>query len=94
MQQSIPASQVEEKTKIEAEEQNLSRIGGEIDNGDNSESTQESGFSLPPGCLLPRLLEVPHPACLHDFVRVLGLSRDYDGFLELAEWMSLFAGEL
>ncbi len=55
--------------------------------------TDSTAF-LPPGCLLPRLLEVPHPACLHAFIRVLGHRRDYDGLLDLVEWMSLFANEL
>ena len=96
MQQEIPASVMKEKTEIDAEEQDSSDLG-ETDQGDESQPYQpyqESGAFLPPGCLLPRLLEVPHPACLHAFVRVLGLRRDYDGLLDLAEWMSLFANEL
>ena len=49
---------------------------------------------LPPACLLPKLLETPHPAQLHAFVRVLGLRRDWSGMLDLIEWMSLFADEI
>ena len=49
---------------------------------------------LPPSCLLPRLLEVPRAAHLHQFVRVLGLYQDYSGLLDLIEWMALYADEL
>ena len=93
MQQEIPDSLMKDKSRIDAEEHDLSELG-ENDEDDESESTQELGRFLPPGCLLPRLLEVPHPICLHAFVRVLGLRGDYDGLLDLAEWMSLFATEL
>ncbi len=44
--------------------------------------------------LLPRLLEVPHPAQLHAFIRVLGLCTDYTGMLDLVQWMSRFMPEL
>ncbi|KAL8825540.1 MAG: hypothetical protein Q9191_004347 [Dirinaria sp. TL-2023a] len=44
--------------------------------------------------LLPRLLEVPVPANLHAFIRVLGLREDFQGMEELVEWMSRFAPEL
>ena len=44
--------------------------------------------------LLPRLLEVPSPAQLHAFIRVLGLREDYTGIQALIEWMSQFAPEL
>lgn len=95
MQQEIPVSLMEEKSKMDkfVEEQGASEsndIEEEIEEG----STTESRAFLPPGCLLPRLLEVPHPACLHSFVRVLGLRRDYEGLLDLVEWMSLFADEI
>lgn len=44
--------------------------------------------------LLPRLLVVPAPAELHAFIRVLGVSHDYEGILELLYWMVQFAMEL
>ncbi|MCJ1230119.1 hypothetical protein MMC12_006790 [Toensbergia leucococca] len=44
--------------------------------------------------LLPNLLDVPNPSQLHAFVRVLGLSGDRAGILELTQWMSRFAPEL
>ena len=44
--------------------------------------------------LLPKLLEVPNPAQLHAFIRVLGLREDYSGIHTLIEWMSHFAPEL
>ena len=44
---------------------------------------------LSPTYLLPHLLATPRPAHLHAFIRVLGLSRDYDGLLSLLDWTSL-----
>lgn len=44
--------------------------------------------------VLPRLLAVPAPAELHAFIRALGVSRDYEGILELVHWMVQFAMEL
>ena len=98
MQQEIPTSLREETSRLKefVEEQ------GDIESDDiveeekavNDSPRMESRAFLPPGCLLPQLLEVPHPACLHAFVRVLGLRRDYDGLLDLVEWMSLFADEI
>ena len=43
---------------------------------------------------LPRLLEVPGPAHLHVFIRVLGLCQDYIGLLELMRWMEVHTPEL
>ena len=96
MQEAIPVSLMEETSKIDAsiEEQGM-LDSDEIEEEDIVEEpmTDSKGF-LPPRCVLPKLLEVPHPACLHGFVRVLGLRRDYDGLLDLVEWMSLFANEI
>ena len=95
MQQEIPDSFTEEKPRINefvGEQQASKPDNIEADMGD--ESTTQSGAFLPPGCLLPRLLEVPEPAYLHAFVRVLGLRRDWNGLLDLVEWMSLFADEI
>ena len=44
--------------------------------------------------LLPRLLEVPSPAEVHALIRVLGLSRDYNGLHTLILWMAHYAPEL
>lgn len=44
--------------------------------------------------LLPRLLEVPTPAHLHPFVRILGLRGDRDGLVELLEWVAYYATEI
>ena len=98
MRQEIPTSLTEETSKINDsvdEQGDLMSDDIEEDEKDIKDNpmTESRGF-LPPGCLLPELLEVPHPACLHAFVRVLGFRRDYDGLLDLIEWMSLFADEI
>lgn len=62
--------------------------------GIKSQNPERSQVFLPPACLLPKLLEAPHPAQLHAFIRILGLRRDYDGIQELVEWMALFADEI
>ena len=49
---------------------------------------------LDPAILLPQLMEVPAPAQLHAFVRILGIRQDYDGILDLVSWMAKFAPEL
>ena len=95
MQQEIPVSLTEEKSKMDKsiekqEESELDAIEVDIE----AKPTTESRAFLPPGCLLPRLLEAPHPACLHRFVRILGLREDYSGLLDLVEWMSLYAEEI
>ena len=98
MQQELPTSLTEETSRISE----YVKAQGELESDDIEEDRQDGKASptaesrgfLPPGCLLPELLEVPHPACLHAFVRVLGLRRDYDGLLDLVEWMSLFADEI
>lgn len=43
---------------------------------------------------LPKLLEVPGPAQLHAFIRVLGLCEDYNGIQDLAQWMCNHTPEL
>ena len=50
--------------------------------------------TIAPGALLPRLIEVPAPAQLHAFIRVLGLRRDYTGILDVMQWMDHYAPEL
>ena len=95
MQQEIPSCLKEETSKInESVKEQDEPESGDVGEAVKDEIKTESGGFLPPGCLLPKLLEVPHPACLHAFVRVLGLRRDYDGLLDLVEWMSLFADEI
>ena len=95
MQQDMPVSLREANLKIDEfiEEQSISEPDG-MEEDVQDKSTAESNAHLPPGCLLPKLLEVPHPACLHAFIRVLGLRRDYDGLMDLVEWMSLFADDI
>lgn len=44
--------------------------------------------------LVPRLLEVPVPAQLHPFIRILGLRGDHEGIIDLLEWMSYYAHEI
>ncbi|KAL8940044.1 MAG: hypothetical protein Q9216_003018 [Gyalolechia sp. 2 TL-2023] len=43
---------------------------------------------------LPRLVRVPHPAHLHDYVRLLGQYPDYDGLVDLVRWISSYSGEI
>ena len=95
MQQEIPVSLTEEISKMDksVEKQGASEFD-EFEDDIEAKSTTESKAFLPPGCLLPRLLEAPHPAYLHRFVRILGLSEDYSGLLDLVEWMSLYADEI
>lgn len=96
MQQQIPKEVLMEKAKIdEAIQEGRAEVGGEdqLNDLENRDSSEPRAF-LPPGCLLPRLLEAPSPAQLHAFIRVLGLRRDYDGLLDLIEWMSLFSNEI
>lgn len=95
MQQEIPVSLTEEKSKMDKSiKEQVASDSDDIEEDIGNKLTTQSRAFLPPGCLLPRLLEAPHPACLHGFVRVLGLRRDYDGLLDLLEWMSLFADEI
>jgi len=60
----------------------------------NTLSPEDRKNYLPPGCLLPGLLETPKPAVLHAFIRVLGLRRDYSGLWDLIEFMALHADEI
>ena len=95
MQQEIPISLTEEVSKMDKfiEKQ----VASELDESEadiEAKPTTEARAFLPPGCLLPRLLEAPHPACLHRFIRILGLREDYSGLLDLVEWMSLYAEEI
>jgi len=94
-QQDIPNNVAAETNNIDKElAQKIASGEGDIaDNVVRQPSTEGKAF-LPPSCLLPRLLEVPHPAQLHAFIRVLGLRRDYGGILDLIEWMSLFGDEI
>lgn len=43
---------------------------------------------------LPKLQEMPRPAHLHAFIRVLGLREDYIGILSLVQWMGCHTPEL
>ncbi|KAL8830108.1 MAG: hypothetical protein Q9170_005890 [Blastenia crenularia] len=44
--------------------------------------------------LLPRLSRVPHPAYLHDYIRLLGQYPDNDGLLEVVNWISTYSPEI
>ena len=94
MQQDIPAFLVKEKSEIDqkAEQEEAPVLQSDEDKDDEEPSRPK--YFLPPACLLPKLLNVPGPAELHAFIRVLGLRRDYEGLLDLVEWMSLFADEI
>ncbi|KAL9105002.1 MAG: hypothetical protein Q9163_000099 [Psora crenata] len=110
MQQEIPAFLVKVKARIDRElEQEVTSAAvnptmtmatatttGEFAEAhpEFADTPNEHKNFLPASCLLPRLLEIPRPACLHQFVRVLGLRRDYDGLLDLMEWMALHADEI
>ena len=96
MQQDIPgpaATTISELDAFAEREQEKASDDNEPNEGQYEVSQKDKAF-LPPACLLPKILEVPNPAHLHAFIRVLGLRRDYDGILDLIEWMSLFADEI
>ena len=65
---------------------------------DNSEGFLKGSFSqqdtINPALLLPTLLEIPGPAQLHAFIRVLGLSKDYLGIQGMVKWMAHFEKEV
>ena len=94
MQQDIPDLMAKEKFDIDEQEEQGEAPAMESAEGVEDEEPPKPKNFLPPACLLPKLLEVPGPAELHIFIRVLGLRRDYEGILGLIEWMSLFADEI
>ena len=65
--------------------------GSSISTGLKEEREKNDFSSL---TLLPKLLAVPHPAHLHAFIRVLGLHQDYDGILNVVQWMDRYAAEI
>ena len=93
-QQNIPPSLKSEKSEIDNEIERIDAAAEGLDEGTGHDESKDSNAFLPPACLLPKLLEVPSPAELHAFIRVLGLRRDYNGILDLIEWMSLFADDI
>ncbi|KAK4691348.1 hypothetical protein P7C71_g5632, partial [Lecanoromycetidae sp. Uapishka_2] len=94
-QQELPVGVGDKEKEIDlALPDENSSLEDEFEEDTLAQQLTESKAYLPPACLLPRLLEVPHPAHLHAFVRVLGLRRDYNGILDLLEWMSLFGDEI
>lgn len=101
MQEDIPASISHEDAEVDRALRNaqVSTEDDALRNDDNrgdleQQSRMECKSFLSPGCLLPKLLEVPHPAQLHALIRILGLRRDYEGLLDLIEWMALFSDEV
>ena len=93
-QQNMPRSLMNEKSEIDNEIERTNAAAERLDEGTECDESRESNSFLPPACLLPKLLEVPGPAALHAFIRVLGLRQDYNGILDLIEWMSLFADDI
>ena len=103
MQEEIPEKLLEEKAIVDGEvkdqvaqmsQEKKLTVEDDTDIEDKANDPNENKTFLPAACLLPRLLEVPRPAYIHQFVRVLGLSCDYHGLLDLLEWMALHADEL
>ena len=86
-----------EKSDLEVEPPEVSfEVTGEPEpeiEDESSEFNIGSSF-LPPDCLLPRLLAVPHPALLHRFIRICGLTRDYQALIDILDWMAIFSVEL
>ena len=107
MQQDIPQSVLDNqdqsnlevdtsprKTGVKSSDNDETDDGDEDLDDDNEEDMQMPDNYLPPACLIPKLLEVPDTAQLHSFIRILGLRRDYQGLLDLIEWMALYSDEI
>ena len=100
MQQNIPQPVLDAQDQLDPGPKTSSALRDvdslELDSMDEEDSAIASKPKtyLPPACLLPKLLEVPNPAHIHSFIRVLGLRRDYQGILDLIEWMALYADEI
>lgn len=93
MQQDVPTALLEEKSQMDSKSESEVMSDSTREDEDTDLTMDRKQF-LPPACLLPRLLEVPRAPQLHSFIRVLGLRRDYDGILDLIEWMALYANEI
>ena len=90
----VPAALLTEKAAIDEDiTEQIEQPEKNVDEVEKADLSESKNF-LPPSCLLPRLLEIPRPAYTHQFVRVLGLFGDFDGLLDLIEWMALYADEL
>lgn len=104
MQQAIPRSILDNQDQMNPPLDSLIDQDGkaslevdsdeDIEDGEDAQNVPNQENYLPPACLLPKLLETPEPAQLHSFIRVLGLRRDYQGLLDLMEWMALFSDEI
>ena len=95
MQQEFPIDSKQEKSSIDETVQKEVALEFDVVEVDlENRAFEESSAFIPPGCLLPRLLETPSPWSLFPFIRVLGHSRDYEGLSDLIEWMSLFSDEI
>ncbi|KAL8707893.1 MAG: hypothetical protein Q9225_007689, partial [Loekoesia sp. 1 TL-2023] len=57
----------------------------------SSEPSCPSSQQNPP---ILRLINVPHPAQLHAFIRLLGQYPDYNGLVDLVEWISTFSDQI
>lgn len=94
-QQELPTKVTDKDMEVDPRnEQETAHLEHDSVEDDEAHQVAERAAFLPPACLLPRLLELPHPAQLHAFIRILGLRRDYAGILDLIEWMSLFGDEI
>ena len=58
------------------------------------QTTEASSSARTRPQLQPRLLEIPHPAHLHTYVRFLGQYKDYDGLLDLVTWISKYYDQI
>ncbi|KAL3710889.1 hypothetical protein TMatcc_004686 [Talaromyces marneffei ATCC 18224] len=65
-----------------------------IGNQCSSDDIGEPSSPELPESNVPDMVQVPTPAALHAFVRALGTAEDYDGILNLLEWMSRYASEI
>ncbi|KAK2757362.1 hypothetical protein FQN54_004876 [Arachnomyces sp. PD_36] len=63
---------------------------------DDAAATETAFYNdhIHPEYLLPQMGVMPKPATLHSFVRVLGITKDFDGILRLLRWMGGSAMEL
>lgn len=57
----------------------------------SSEPSCSSSQQNPP---ILRLINVPHPAQLHAFIRLFGQYPDYNGLVDLVQWISTFSDQI
>ncbi|KAI9725053.1 MAG: hypothetical protein M1812_000329 [Candelaria pacifica] len=71
-------------------------VGANLSSAKSEQRAQswEAFDTFDSSCLMPTLLVVPNPSHLHAYIRVLGVSRDYEGILVLIQWMAKYSTEL